>query len=202
MRRSSIVVLIIILLLLAGGGVTAYLLLRGEGKASFNFGNGSVVGAKIEFHGLTLSQNGNNLTLTGTYDNKSKSKGNVYVTIQAISKTSEQSMTFTVPVTSGSGKSFAQKKTTSMKLESAALGSLFFQGTGSSGSSGSSGVNQSSGSTNGGTYPWESQSGTIAPTPQQSSATNSFENYPPGSQDTVPGVETLPYQPESSTTTP
>ncbi|MCJ7745739.1 MAG: hypothetical protein MUP40_05565, partial [Actinobacteria bacterium] len=81
MRTSSIIILIIVLLLAAGGGVTAYILLKGEKKASFNLGDGSAVGAKVEFHDLTLSQQGSSLTLTGTYDNKSKSKGSVYVTV-------------------------------------------------------------------------------------------------------------------------
>jgi hypothetical protein len=199
MRTSSIIILIIVLLLAAGGGVTAYILLKGEKKASFNLGDGSAVGAKVEFHDLTLSQKGSNLTLTGTYDNKSKSKGSVYVTVQAVSKSNEQSLTFTVPVVLGSGKRFTQKKTSNIKLESAALGSLFFQSTGSYEE------NTSSSSTNDGTYPWENQNGTITPTPESSSATNdsSMDNQTlPGFESTVPGVDTPPYPPGYGPRTP
>ena len=192
MRTSTIVILIIVLLLLAGGGVAAFLLLKGESKTTFELGDGSVAGAKIEFNDITLKQGGNNLTLSGTYDNKSKSKGSVYVTVQAISKSTEQSITFTVPVVSGTGKSFTQKKTTSIKLESAALGSLFFQ------DGGSYEEDQDSSSTNGSTYPWEEQSSTTVPYPESSSATdNSYMD-----NQTLPGVETTTFPPESGTSTP
>jgi len=197
MRTSSVVILIIVLLLLAGGGVTAAILLKGNTKSTFRLGDGSVVGAGIKFHDVTLNQTGNTLTLSGTYDNKSKSKGNVYVTVQGVSKSTEQSVSFTVPVVSGSGKSFTQKKTTTMKLESAALGSLYFQGTGS--------TREDSSSTNGGTYPWETESGSSSttPTPESSSATNNMNNQTlPGSETTVPGVETLPFPPGTGTSTP
>ena len=201
MRTSSIVILIIVLLLLAGGGVTTAILLKGKTKSTFRLGDGSVVGARIEFHAVTLNQNGKTLTLSGTYDNKSKSKGSVYVTVQAMSKSTEQSVTFTVPVVSGSGKSFKQKKTTTMKLESAALGSLYFQGTGSFEE------DTNSSGTNGGTYPWETESGTSSttPYPESSSATDNLyqDNQTlPGSETTVPGVETPPFLPESGTSTP
>ena len=180
MRTSTIVILITVLLLLAGGGVAAFLLLKGESKTSFELGDGSVVGTEIEFNDITLKQDGNNLTLSGTYNNKSKSKGSVSVTVQATSKSTEQSINFTVPVVSGSGKSFTQKKTTNIKLESAALGPLFFVGTGSYEEE------TNSSSTNGSTYPWENES---------SSATdNSFMDNQtfPDSETTVPGVETPP----------
>jgi flagellar basal body-associated protein FliL len=199
MRTSSIVILVIVLLLAAGGGVAAYLLLKGESKTSFKLGDGSVTGVKIEFHDLTLSQTGNNLTLTGTYDNKSKSKGSVYVTVQAISKTNEQSMTFTVPVVAGNGKRFTQKKTSNIKLESAALGSLFFQGTESLEE------NTDSSATNSGTLPWGDQSSSITPTPESSSTTNdsSIDNQTlPGSETAVPGAETPLLTPETGNSTP
>ena len=201
MRTSSIVILIVVLLLAAGGGVAAYLLLKGESKTSFKLGDGSVVGAKIEFHDLTLNQEGKALTLTGTYDNKSKSKGSVYVTVQAISKSAEQSISFTVPVVAGSGKRFTRKKTSNIKLDSAALGSLFFQGTG--------GFEESTNSsgTNGGAYPWETESGgsSTTLTPESSSATNNNDMYNdtlPESETTVPGVETPLLTPETGTSTP
>ena len=198
MRRSSFVILIIVLLLLAGGGVTAAILLKGNTKSTFRLGDGSVVGAGIKFHDITLNQTGNTLTLSGTYDNKSKTKGTVYVTVQGVSKSTEQSVSFTVPVISGSGKSFKQKKTTTMKLESAALGSLYFQGTESFEE------NTNSSSTNGGTYPWETESGSsTTPTPESSSATDNMNNQTlPGSETTVPGVENLPFPPGTGTSTP
>ncbi len=189
MRTSSIVILIVVLMLAAGGGVAAYLLLKGESKTDFKLGDGSVTGAKIEFRDLALNQEGKTLTLTGAYDNKSKSKGSVNVTVQAISKSTEESITFTVPVVAGSGKRFTQKKTSNIKLESAALGSLFFQGTGSSEES------TNSSGTNGGTYPWETESdgSSTTLTPESSSATNdsSIDDQPlPDSETTVPDVET------------
>jgi len=201
MRTSSIVILVIVLLLAAGGGVAAYLLLKGESKASFNLGDDSVTGVKIEFRDVTLSQKGKNLTLTGTYDNKSKSKGSVYVTVQAVSKSGEQSIIFTVPVVPGNGKRFTQEKTSSIKLESASLGSLFFQGTENLEE------NTNSGTTNSGTLPWEEQSSSITPPPESSSAINDNsidDGTLPDSETTIPEVDqssSITPTPESSSAT-
>jgi hypothetical protein len=114
---------------------------------------------------MVLKQNGDMLALTGTYDNNTKNEGKVIVTIQAISKGSEQLLSFNVPVVPGTGKTFSQQKSSSsVKLSGATLSSLVYEG--------STETSPSDGS-----YPWSS---TPQTTPQQSTPSNT------GTQPTYP----------------
>ena len=160
-RPLYVVLIIIGLLIVAGGAVAAVLLLTGKTSATYRLGDGSVTGADIEFREMVLKQNGGTLVLTGTYDNNTKNKGTVVVTIQGISKGSEQLLSFNVPVVAGTGKTFSQQKpSSSVKLSGATLSSLVYKGS-----------TETSPSDN--SYPWSS-------TPQQStpSQTGSQPSYP------------------------
>lgn len=125
---AGLVIGIIILLLAIAGGVTAAFLLTSSGKASFNLGDGAVTGADIEFRGVTLEQDGSNLTLSGTYDNNSKREGDVTATVQALTGGAEQLIAFEIPVEPGTGTRFSKTKAESVKLNGATLGPLLFSG--------------------------------------------------------------------------
>ena len=127
MRPVYIVLIIIGVLLVIGGCVAAAILLTGQGGSSFKLGNGTVKGVDIEFRDITLTQEGNRLALTGTYDNGSKREGNVSVAVQVISNGSQQTLSFKVPVEPGSGERFATGKDVSFTISGATLGSLVFQ---------------------------------------------------------------------------
>jgi len=142
MKTVYIVLIIVGVLLLIGGAVTAAVLLTGNGKSSFNLGDGSVTGVDIDFKNMKLAQSGSSVTLTGTYDNNTKREGSVIVSVQGISNGNEQLLSFTVPVDPGKGKPFTQKKSSSAKLSGATLGALIYE---------SSTTNPS----NSNTYPWE-----------------------------------------------
>lgn len=128
MRTRNLVLVIVAAILVIGGGVAAAVLLTGESKSSFKLGNGTALGAKIDFKNMVIKQYGSTLTLTGSYDNKAKKEGNAYITVQAIKKGSEDEVSFTVPIVKGSSKSFTAKKTVSYKLSGATLGSILFKG--------------------------------------------------------------------------
>jgi hypothetical protein len=152
--------------------VAAVLLLTGKTNATYRLGNGSVSGADIEFREMVLKQNGGMLLLTGTYDNNTKKEGKVAVTVQAISKGSEQLLTFNVPVEPGKGKTFRQQKSSnSVKLSGATLSSLEYVG----------GTETDTGQDS---YPWSS---TPQTTPQQSTPTEDTQSTYPSS---VPDVST------------
>ncbi len=130
MRPLFIVLIILGVLIVVGGGVAAAILLSGSSNASFNLGDGSVVGSNIEFHNMVLKQQGDTLTLSGTYDNTGKYAGDVVVTVQAAEKGGqEQLLSFTVSVVSGSGKTFRQQKSAgSTKLSGATLSAIVASG--------------------------------------------------------------------------
>ncbi len=164
-RPLYIVLIIIGLLVVIGGAAAAVLLLTGNTSATYRLGDRSVTGADIEFREMVLKQNGNMLVLTGTYDNNTKNEGKVVVTIQGISKGSEQLLSFNVPVVPGTGKTFSkQNSSSSVKLSGATLSSLVYQS-----STGTSPSNSS--------YPWSS---TPQTTPQEStpSQTTTEPTYP------------------------
>ena len=98
MKTVYIILIIIGVLLLIGGAVTAAILLTGNTKSSFNLGDGTVTGVDIEFTNMILRQSGNTVTLTGKYSNNTKREGDVFISVQGISKGSEQLINFTVPV--------------------------------------------------------------------------------------------------------
>ena len=130
MRPVYIVLIIIGVLLVIGGGVAAAVLLTGDGTSSFNLGSGTVKGVDIEFKDMTLTQEGNSLVLTGTYDNNTKREGDVYVSVQVISEGAQQKVTYTVPVEPGTGQSFTKSKAASYTISGATLGPLVFQSAG------------------------------------------------------------------------
>lgn len=129
MKTGYILLIVLGVLLLVGGAVAAVVLATGGGNSSFNLGDGSVTGADIEFQGLVLAQEGNQVTLTGTYDNNTKREGDVYVTVQAISGGNEELLSFTVPVEPGTNQTFTQRKAASGQISGATLGALVYQGT-------------------------------------------------------------------------
>jgi hypothetical protein len=184
-RPLYVVLIIIGLLIVAGGAVAAVLLLTGKTSATYRLGDGSVTGADIEFREMVLKQNGNTLVLTGTYDNNTKNKGTVVVTIQGISKGSEQLLSFNVPVVAGTGKTFSQQKpSSSVKLSGATLSSLVYEGS-----------TETSPSDN--SYPWSS-------TPQQStpSQTGSQPSYPSSLPNISSPYESLPIPQDFFQTSP
>lgn len=129
MRPLVIALIIIGVLLVVGGAVTVALLMTGNTSASYRLGDGRVMGADIDFREMTLKQEGETITLTGRYDNNSSYTGEVLVTIQAITGGQEQIMTFNVPVSTGTNRTFSQQKPAgSVKLKGATLSSLAFQG--------------------------------------------------------------------------
>ncbi len=128
MRPLFIVLIIIGALIVIGGGVAAAVLLTGSTNATFRIGDGEVTGADITFSDMVLKQEDEVLALTGTYDNNTKSEGDVIVTIQAISKGQEELVSFTVPVEAGTNKSFTEQKPAgSIELSGATLSSLVFE---------------------------------------------------------------------------
>jgi hypothetical protein len=184
-RPLYVVLIIIGLLIVAGGAVAAILLLTGKTSATYRLGDGSVTGADIEFREMVLKQNGGTLVLTGTYDNNTKNEGKVIVTIQAISKGSEQLLSFNVPVVPGTGKTFSQQKpSSSVKLSGATLSSLVYEGS-----------TETSPSNN--SYPWSS-------TPQQStpSQTGSQPSYPFSLPNSSSPDESLPIPEDYFQTSP
>ena len=178
MRPLYIVLIILGVLIVVGGGVAAAILLSGSSNASFNLGDGSVVGSNIEFHNMILKQQGDTLTLSGTYDNTGTYKGEVVVTVQAAGQGGqEQLLSFTVSVVSGSGKTFRQQKSAgSVKLSGATLSSIV-----------ATGSTQDNTGTN--TFPFgtESSPGSSS-TPSSSSSTEFPSSIPESSTpfDTVP----------------
>lgn len=137
MSTGKLVILIVVILLLVGGGIAAAIILTsgGGGSGTYKLGSGTVVGANIKFRNVTLKQSGNILTLSGVYDNKSKQKGTVFVTVEATGQNTVQPINFSVPVTTASGKSFSQKQSSSTKLSGATLGTLLFESSSDSGNS-------------------------------------------------------------------
>jgi hypothetical protein len=164
MKTVYIVLLIIGVLLLIGGAVTAAVLLTGNGKSSFNLGDGSVTGVDIDFKNMKLTQSGSTVTLIGTYDNNTKREGKVMVTVQGMSNGNEQLLSFTVPVGPGKGKPFTQKKTSSARLSGATLGALIYESSSTSPS-------------NTNTYPWE----TTPTTPNSSTEPTVPQSFPESS---------------------
>jgi hypothetical protein len=166
--------------------VAAAILLTGKTNATFRIGDGTVVGADVEFRDMVLRQDGDILILSGTYDNNTKNEGEVFVTVQAISKGQEQLVSFTVPVEAGKGKSFTQQKAAgSIKLSGATLSSLVFKGGGGSNSGNNS------------TYPWDQQSA-----PNQQSAPSYPVNPTSPSDDLNIDQESIPFTIPDSTTLP
>lgn len=170
-KTVYIVLIIVLSLLVVGGAVTAAVLLTGSGSSAFKLGDGSVTGTDIDFRGLLLTQKEGSLTLTGTYDNNTKREGDVFVTVQGITKGSEQLISFTVPVEPGKGKSFSQKKSSSAKLTGATLGALIYKGSTDSSDTGTN------------TYPWDT--GTT-PTNPSTSPLNETSPSNPGTENTTP----------------
>jgi hypothetical protein len=185
MKAVYIILIILGVLLLIGGAVTAAILLTGDSKSAFNLGSGSVTGMDIDFSNMILKQSGSTVTLTGKYDNNTKREGTVYVTVQGISKGSEQLLNFTVPVTPGKGKSFTQKKASSAQLSGATLGTLIYQGTSTTPSGSDS-------------YPWETSP--TSPTSPRST-TPGFNTEPTTPETTSPFDEQDLTTPESTTPT-
>ena len=174
-RSTGLIIGIVVLLLAIAGGVTAAFLLTSSGKASFNLGDGAVTGANIEFRGVTLTQDGSTLTLSGTYDNTAKREGEVTATVQALTGGAEQLIAFAIPVKPGTGVSFSKKKAESVKLNGATLGPLLFS---SSGSLDETGLDDTS------TYPSdENTDGTT--TPKTTPGTSPSEQTSPGSTGTT-----------------
>jgi hypothetical protein len=169
--------IIILLLILIGGGVAAAVLLTGSTSASYRLGDSSVTGADIEFRGMLLSQKGNVLTLSGTYDNNTKYEGEVVVTVQALTGGNEQPIIFTVPVVPGTGKSFSQQKSAeSLKLSGATLSSLVY--TGNTGGSSGTGSNSSGTSS----YPFNQTSPSQSTSPSSGSYPyNQYQQSSPNS---------------------
>ncbi len=125
MRPLFIALIIIGALIVIGGGVAAAVLLTGNTNATFRLGDAQVVGADVEFSDMAIKQEGATITLSGIYDNNTKSEGDIIVTVQAISGGREQLLSFTVAVTSDTGKAFTrQKPAGSIKLSGATLSSL------------------------------------------------------------------------------
>lgn len=125
MRSLFIALIIIGALIVIGGGVAAAVLLTGSTNATFRLGDGQVVGADVEFSDMVIKQEGATITLSGIYDNNTKSEGDIIITVQAISGGREQLLSFTVAVTPDTGKTFTrQKPAGSIKLSGATLSSL------------------------------------------------------------------------------
>jgi hypothetical protein len=193
-RPLYAVLIILGLLIVVGGAVAAFLLLTGKTSATYRLGDGSVTGADMEFREMVLKQNGNTLVLTGTYDNNTKKKGEVVVTIQAISKGGEQLLSFNVPVVSGTNKTFSQQKTSStLKLSGATLSSLVYE----------SGTETTPSED---TYPWSS---TPQTTPKQSTPSDGSQYSLPSSlpdssssNDGTNPYQSLPIPEEYFNTTP
>lgn len=165
-------IIIVVILLIGGGAVAAYFALR-KGKASYNLGDGTVMGEEIEFRDMKLTKDGNTLTFSGVYDNDSGRSGEVIAAIEILGgKTTAQLLSFTVPVSKGKGKHFSEKKTSSISMSGATLGTLVFQGS------------SDDYEYDDGTYPEYS-----APTEEDS--------YPSGSEESYPTDGT---EPESSST--
>jgi len=127
LRPVYIILIIIGVLLVIGGCVAAAILLTGDGTSSFKLGDGTVKGIDIEFRDVVITQEGNTLALTGTYDNNSKREGSVCVSVNVVSDGSEQAVSFKVPVDANSGERFATAKDVSFTISGATLGSLVFQ---------------------------------------------------------------------------
>jgi hypothetical protein len=182
MKTVYIVLIVIGVLLLIGGAVTAAVLLTGNSTSSFKLGDGSVTGADIDFSNLTIKQAGSAVTLTGTYSNNTKREGKVYVTVEAVSKGSQQLLSFTIPVTTGKGHAFTSKKTTTITLSGATLGALIWQGSSSSSNSSSE-------------YPWDSSTPTTPKSSPSTSPTRETSPYSTTPYDTPDSEEnvTSPY---------
>lgn len=173
MKTVYIILIIILALLVVGGAVTAAVLLTGKGSSAFKLGDGSVTGTDIEFRNMLLSQKSGTLTLSGIYDNNTKRSGEVFVTVQGTENGNEQLISFTVPVKPGTGKTFSQKKSSSVKLTAARLGALIYRGT----------TNTNNNGTN--SFPWEST--TPSNPSNQTGTTPSNETTPSnGSESTTP----------------
>jgi hypothetical protein len=119
---------IFLLLLVAGAAVGAYFLLKDESNKSFKLGDATAVGADVEFRDMVLSKNGDVLTLSGKYDNNTESEGDAVITVQAIGGGGSSRVAFTVPVDTGTGRSFTEQSAIGpMKLSGATLGSIVFE---------------------------------------------------------------------------
>ena len=165
LRPVYIVLIIIGVLLVIGGCVAAAILLTGDGTSSFKLGDGTVKGVDIEFRDVVITQEGNTLALTGTYDNNSKREGSVYVSVDVISEGSQQAVSFKVPVDANSGERFATAKDVSFTISGATLESLTFQGSSSNGDDDSSDSGTTPKDSNGSTTPTDEE----YPSPDSSS---------------------------------
>ncbi|MDD5748636.1 MAG: hypothetical protein PHP64_06290 [Actinomycetota bacterium] len=152
----KLVSIILFSLIVIGAGITAAFLLTSQRNKSFNLGSETVSGVNIEFKNMRISQKGNKITLSGTYDNNSSRTGDVMVNIQAKVDGNSELLEFNVPVEKQAVKTFTQRITSSGTLKSASLGSLTFQR--------SYYFDESS------TYPWQEQENTKIPSVEESSS--------------------------------
>lgn len=156
MGALKLVSIILFSLIVIGAGITAAFLLTSQRNKSFNLGSETVSGVNIEFKNMRISQKGNKITLSGTYDNNSSRTGDVMVNIQAKVDGNSELLEFNVPVEKQAVKTFTQRITSSGTLKSASLGSLTFQR--------SYYFDESS------TYPWQEQENTKIPSVEESSS--------------------------------
>ena len=191
LRPVYIVLIIIGVLLVIGGCVAAAILLTGDGTSSFKLGDGTVKGVDIEFRDVVITQEGNTLALTGTYDNNSKREGSVYVSVDVISEGSQQAVSFKVPVDANSGERFATAKDVSFTISGATLGSLTFQGSSSNGDDDSSDSGTTPEDSNGDYYDSDdSDDSDTTPKDSNGSTTPTDEEYPSPDSSSTPTTPT------------
>lgn len=130
-----------VILIIIGGGVAGAIFLLSRKSASFNLGSETVTGEDIEFKNMRLTQKGNHITLTGTYDNNTNNAGKVLVIVQAQLDGTTEDLSYTISVEKKATKSFSKTLTSGRKIKSAILSSLVFE--------------RSYSLDNEGSYPWE-----------------------------------------------
>ena len=187
LRPVYIVLIIIGVLLVIGGCVAAAILLTGDGTSSFKLGDATVKSMDIEFRDMVITQEGNTLALTGTYDNNSKREGSVYVPVKVVSEGSQQTVTFAVPVDPNSGERFAKAKDVSFTISGATLGSLTFQG-----SSGYDYNGNDSSDSNGDDYNNDSDDSGTTPKDSNGSTPPTDSEYPSPDFSGTPTIPTSP----------
>ncbi len=125
-RRSFWITMIVIFLLIIGGAAASwFVFFKGKGAKTFDLGNGTVVGADIEFKNMTLTQKGEILTLKGKYENNSRREGTVTVTLDVISSDGTgELLSFEIPVKSLTTRSFSKTRTRKVSIKSISIGAL------------------------------------------------------------------------------
>lgn len=130
MRPLHIMLLVFGILLLIGGAITAALLLAGNSGTTFRLDDKSVASQNLKFYDMEVDLQGEQLILSGNYDNPDDYEDEVIITIKLIEEGGgEQLMSFTLSLSSGDKQGFQKEKTAGqLKLKEAKLSSIIATG--------------------------------------------------------------------------